>query len=260
MKSGDYQAYVLRLIGSLSAHRMGRELIERVGMLPLFSEMVLAAEPKDMRICLVILGNLMQAKLVLPKISLIVSCLMQELLSKVLPPEKVLIVLIQLVGLAPKNAQEYDLRKSVLPYLSATQDTKLVVLAAQLFNSCEVSQFERLYPLIIQKIVKILNTQTHFYPNVVASCARLIASLSREFDLTEFFRSAQFDVFLAGVLESKTLVKFPDVRAEIDTALAVIMDANTAKLAAEDPAPGPLGATSPTRRSRLIPQEPPSSP
>jgi hypothetical protein len=118
MHSERLADFALKLIGSLSSHEDGRTLIDRSGLLNVFSEMFLSSSCHDMAEALSILSNIVEHGRKVPRVSLVISCLMQDLRPDLAHRTDILQTLIILIGAAPADVQEHDLQNSVLPFLS----------------------------------------------------------------------------------------------------------------------------------------------
>jgi hypothetical protein len=100
---GDDQlaGYLLKLIGALSSHEGGRALIDQSGLLRVFAEMFLSAAHSDMATSLSILSNIAVSYREVPRIALIISCLMQDVLHDITHPTDILQTLIHLITRRP---------------------------------------------------------------------------------------------------------------------------------------------------------------
>jgi hypothetical protein len=141
----------------------------------------------DLEISLTILSNLAAHDIEIPQLSLIISCLMQDLHENIAQRTRILYTLVGLVSRGVENVQERDLKNSILPFLSPKQRPEIVFLAIQIFERCDGSVLLRFFNLIVQNVFEVLNNENMQIPVLIEACLEFIASLGQEFDLREFF-------------------------------------------------------------------------
>jgi hypothetical protein len=182
----------LFLIGALSSHALGCNLISENGMLALFSQMFLSAGCGETSISLTILSNAAKNRAEIPQISLIVSCLMQDLMYTQTRKGLILATLRDLVSGAPMCVQEYDLQNSVMPLISTKQPPVVVVLALRLFLACDVSHLRGFYQVLCQRTYQVLAVESMLFPELVLAATNLIVSLAVTYDLSVFIKATRF--------------------------------------------------------------------
>jgi serine/threonine protein kinase len=185
--------YLLKFIGILSTHEAGRALLGRTGVLHCFSQLFLSANC-DLNISLTILSNLAAHDVEIPQLSLIISCLIQDLHENPTQRVRILYTLIGLVGHSLENVQERDLRQSTLPLLSPKQRPEIVFFAIQILDQTKGAILQRCFPLVLQRIYDVLMSDNLQIPQVIVAALGLIASLAQEFDQNQFFA-------ITGVME-----------------------------------------------------------
>ncbi|KAK8894973.1 hypothetical protein M9Y10_023415 [Tritrichomonas musculus] len=220
-KSPVLANYALKFIGALTSHPSGCELISETGMLSLFAQMFLSSTCGDMTTSLTILSNAAKGKAEIPQISLIVSCLMQDLLYSVSMKSELLRTLIHLIELAPNSVQEHDIQNSVLPLLSSRQESAVVVQVLHLLNACDVNSFRSFYHIIVQKIFNIFMNQDMLYPEIIDESAQLIALLSTKYDIAHFLSQTKIADFLVNAANQMD-GKFESIGSRVRDASTVL--------------------------------------
>lgn len=223
-KSTVLANYSLKLIGSLTSHASGCALISETGMLSLFSQMFLSSTCGDMTTSLTILSNAAKGHAEIPQISLIVSCLMQDLLYSVSKKSELLNTLIHLINLAPNSLQEHDIQNSVLPLLTARQEPAVVVQVMRLLHVCDVNSFRNLFHIIAQKVFNILKTDSMLFPEIIEEAAYLIAMLGSKYDVASFLNQTKMVEFLTDCA-TQIKISFPDISHNITLMTEVICKA-----------------------------------
>ena len=193
--------YSLKLIGALSLHPTGCALINETGMLSLFSQMYLSSVYSDPKIPLLILTNLAKADCQIPDVSLIISCLMQDLVDSSINRSGILNTLIYLISSSPNSVQEHDLQYVVLSLLSSKQEPVINTLILQLFEACDMEKLKTFYQQIADKTISILSNYLMMYPELLNSAIDLLVSFSTFFDMTEFFKKTNFILFVNDIKE-----------------------------------------------------------
>ena len=212
--------YCLRFMAALSSHQTGCALIIETGMLTLFTQMFLSSMSGDTSTSLTILTNMAKVTPDIPQLSLIISCLMQDLLCTVTNKCDILQTLIHLVEISPASVQDHDLQKSVLPLLSPRQEPVIVILAMRLLDSCEMQKLKLFYDKIAQRVYNILCTDTMMYPELLASAVGLISSLSSELNMTTFLIETQFMDFIDDILPQ--MAAYPEAHKRVSNCIYLL--------------------------------------
>jgi hypothetical protein len=221
----------LCLLGALSTHQTGCTLIVDTGMLTIFSQMFLSSslEPTT---SLAILRNLAERRCDIPQVSLIISCLMQDLMYSRQYKPLILKTLRQLVNNAPTAIQEHDIQTSILAMLQPRETPVTIVLALELIEVVDSSKLRTLYQHIALKIYAILKDPTMMYPQLIAAAVKTLMTLSFVFDIKGFLKITGF-VDLVEYVAAATEQGLPEVHNQIQDALYFLKQAAPAEQAAE---------------------------
>jgi serine/threonine protein kinase len=214
--------YCLLLIGALSSTRTGCELVHSTGMVNLFSHMFLSSNVADTTTAYAILRNLARYQSEIPQISVIVSCILQDLLYHGPEKAEILITLTQLVTLSPDCIQDTDLQNSVLPLITGRTEGRdsavTITLALQLLSACETSKLGSFHQKLAQKTADVLSKEGLRYPELITAAAVLISSLAADFDLRSFLQSTDIVNFFLGAQQQITS-EFPALSQTLNQAL-----------------------------------------
>ncbi|KAH0793069.1 TKL family protein kinase [Histomonas meleagridis] len=202
MEDPDTVNYSIKLIGALSSHQYGCEIIQKTQIHSLVSQMFLSSIMTDVSTSLTILSNISQSTIQIPQISLIISCLMQDLNTTTIDKCEYLSTLINLVRSSPESVQEQDLCTSILPLLSVRQPPKLILLALRLCQACDHSLFRIFHIHVQQLLFNILNQEELLYPEIIEAVSSLIASIIVAHDMKEFVERTNLIQFLKNECKS----------------------------------------------------------
>lgn len=192
--------YALRLIGSLSSHAPGCALVSETGMLSLFTQMFLSSRGSEMSISLQILSNAAKGRAEIPQISLIVSCLMQDLLYSRSDKCAILNTLCDLVTVSPNCVQEHDIQNSVMPLISPRQEPIVVSLVLKLLYVCDSTKFRGFYQVLAHRIYTVLRTDTMQYPELLTAALEVIAAMTIAYDMVLFIQKTELEGFTEYVI------------------------------------------------------------
>ena len=193
--------YVLKMIGALSSHPTGRDMILEMGLLSIFTDIFLTPGTIDISTSLTILSNMSQVTNDIPQLSLIISCLMQDVLNTTSWQCDLLCTLTKLVSISPASVQDYDIRQAIVPLLSPKQGPVLIVLALKLLESCDMSKLAGFYDSIAHRIYRILCVDDLMFPEIILSAVELITSLSTVYDMTHFIKTTGMIHFVENIME-----------------------------------------------------------
>jgi serine/threonine protein kinase len=217
--------YCLMLMGALSSHPRGCLLIQETGMLSLFSHLFLSSNVGDTNTAYTIIRNAARGQAEIPQISLIVSCLMQELLYAGGTKAELLITLRELAINLPDTINEHDLQNSVLPLISTRKETReaatSITHALNLLASCDMSKLRGFFEKLLQKVFDVLNTGGLLYPQLIAAAAKLIALMPGFFTMNTFLQETDFVGFLSHVQE-EIGDDFPDVKVVLNDSITTL--------------------------------------
>jgi len=191
--------YGLRMIAALSTHDVGRRFIMDMDMITLFTQTFLSSKGADASISLAILSNM--AEFGIPQRSLIMACLVQDLLYPDKNRRETLETLIALVSKGPGlSLQEHDLQSSVLPLISPHRDPAIVVLAMRLVDQCVMARMKPRDGRIAQAVLNVLAMKGPIHPELAVAATSLIASLSNTQDMSGFITGTAFISFVESLV------------------------------------------------------------
>ena len=189
----------VRLIGALSMHIEGCQILSENGVLELFTQLFLSSASSS-AISYTILRNVARNNCEIPQCSLIVSCLMQDMIYDQRRRCEILDTLLALVATNPGCVQEHDLQGIVLGQL--TQDNPLLVyLALKLFSTCETILLRTVYPEIMAGIHRVLNNPKLLYPEIVEECLTTASVIAAQFDVASFIEKIELNRFVGEYVE-----------------------------------------------------------
>lgn len=175
--------------------------------------MFLSSNCGEMSTALTILSNVathLPEDKVIPQLSLIVSCLMQDLIHSSTNKSEILQTLIKLISRNPEGVQEHDLQFAVLPLLSQKQAPVIIVLVLKLLDECETNKLTRIFRIILYRIYLILSMDTMMYPEVLSAAISLLATLTMHFNIISFLELTDLIPFAEDVIKQiKQSGKYP---------------------------------------------------
>ena len=192
--------FALRLIGALSSYEAGCKAISDTGMLPLLIQQFLSPNCSDFNTSMTIISNISKYKQQIPQISLIISCLMQDLMCKTINRRKILGTLIDIVGNFSESIQESYLISHIMPLISPNQEPDIVLLALRLFNTLGVMQIKNFYKSLTANVFSMLQSQDLQFSEIITEATRLIIKISEYFDIKEEILDSDFMTFIQVVL------------------------------------------------------------
>ncbi|OHT02059.1 TKL family protein kinase [Tritrichomonas foetus] len=201
--------FAVRLIGALSSHSMGCQILNDNGVLELFTQLFLSSSCGDTATTQTILRNVAKNGCDIPQVSLIVSCLMQDMMYDNSKKCEILDTLVALVETVPGSVQEHDLQRIVMQQLS-TDKPLLILLSLKLFSACEVGVLRNIYTQLLTSVHNLLNRPQMLYPEIIEAALDVICKLSRQYDLTDFLNKTEMVRFVQEVI---TLLPSNDTRA-----------------------------------------------
>ncbi|KAH0806846.1 TKL family protein kinase [Histomonas meleagridis] len=189
-----------RLIGSLSSHEKGCQILTNNGVLEVFTQLYLSSSSGDTATSQLILRNVARNRCEIPQGSLIVSCLMQDMIYDVTRRAQILDTLIPIVEEMPSSIQEHDLQLIVLQQLTM-DDPLLVQLALKLIAACEPSSLRNIYQQILGAVYDLLKKKEMGYPEIVEGCLEVLITLAKGFDIKEFVKQTNLQAYVQKVIE-----------------------------------------------------------
>ena len=205
-------APAVRLLAAFSTHVVGCELISDKGVLELFTQLFLSSSSGDMAVSHAILRNVANHSCEIPQRSLIVSCLMQDMMYEADGTCEILDTLIALIETMPGSVQEHDLQRIVMKLLNPEQPVLVIHLALKLFKVCEVITLRNIYPQLLAATYSLLDNPALSYPEIIQDCLEVIAKIGRQWDISEFVAKIQLARFVDDV---KALLPAGDPRGSV---------------------------------------------
>ena len=189
----------VRLIGALSSHSIGCQILNDNGVLELFTQLFLSSSCGDTSTTQTILRNVAKSGCDIPQVSLIVSCLMQDMMYDHSKKCEILNTLVAIVETVPGSVQEHDLQRIVMQQFSSDKPL-LILLALKLFMSCDVNVLRNIYSQLLSAIHSILNKPQLLYPEIIEAALNVVLKLSKQFDLTDFLKKTEIIRFTHEVI------------------------------------------------------------
>ena len=109
MSDEKLNAFAPKLIAALSMHKAGCKLICDTNLMFLFNQLFLSPMCGDTVASLLIIRNTAKANIEIPQISLIISCLIQDLINTRSKKVMILDTLVEVVRISPEYIQPIDL-------------------------------------------------------------------------------------------------------------------------------------------------------
>jgi hypothetical protein len=189
----------VRLISAFSRHAIGCQILSEHGVLELFTQSFLSSSTgEDTAVAHAMLRNFAHQGCEIPQGSLIISCLMQDMLYDVPRRAEILDTLVALVEAMPNSVQEYDLQRIVMPQLNSDQ-VMLIRLSLRLFGVCNPSLLKNLYARLLVAIHKVL--ENYPYLEIIDGCIGLTVGIARQFEVGDFIRKSEIVRFIREVVE-----------------------------------------------------------
>ncbi|OHT07609.1 TKL family protein kinase [Tritrichomonas foetus] len=189
----------VRLIGSLSSHNIGCQILNDNGVLELFTQLFLSSSCGDTVTTQMILRNVARSGCDIPQVSLIVSCLMQDMMYEHSKKCEILDTLVALVETVPGSVQEHDLQRIVMQQVTQEKPL-LVLLSLRLFAVCDVNVLRNIYPQLLAAIHALLNKSQLLYPEIIEEALNVINNLAKQFDLTEFLKKTELPRYIEEIV------------------------------------------------------------
>jgi hypothetical protein len=217
-----FSEYCLLLIGALSSHVRGCLLIQETGLLSLFSQLFLSSNIGDTTTPYSIIRNAARGGAEIPQLSLIVSCMMQDLVYSDGHRSEILITLRELALYSPDTIQEHDLQNSILPLVAPRRENRetaeTITLALNLLAACEMEKLRGFYEKLCQRLFEVLNTDALLYPQLIAAAINLIGLMSATYELETFVERTGFVAF-AQYVKEEIAAAFPEAEGVLAGAL-----------------------------------------
>lgn len=199
LSDSEFMNGAINLIGSLSSHKVGCRILNDNGVLELFSQLYLNSSYSDDLKTQMILRNLAKNGCIIPQVSLIISCLMQDMMNEQAKKTSILDTLVALVEHYPQSVQEHDLQYIVLRELT-DENPLFVLLTLRLFHACDSMHLKNIYPQILVSIHSFLNTSLLLYPEIIEEALEVIKKFHDSFDIQEFIDKSELVRFVNEII------------------------------------------------------------
>ena len=197
----NYVNAAVRLIGSLSSHQTGVQVLAENGVLELFVQLFLSSSSGDTTTSHTILRNVAINAGEIPQVSLIVSCLMQDLINDQQHRAEIMETAVALVGTMPSCAQEHDLQKIILPQVSMIEQPRLVYLSLKMLAVSDPTKLRSFYPQVLRTICRVLEEPKLMYPEIVEAALNAIKAIGEQYNLEEFVQKTELGKFVDNFIK-----------------------------------------------------------
>ena len=190
----------VRLIAALSSHPTGCQILNDNGVLELFTQLFLSSSCDDTVTTQTILRNVAKNGCDIPQVSLIVSCLMQDMMYDHSKKCEIMDTLVALVETVPGSVQEHDLQRIVMQQLNQ-ENPLLILLSLRLFSVCDVNVLRNIYPQLLGAIHGLLNNPQLLYPEIIKTSLVIVNNIAKQYDLSDFLKKTELIRFINEVID-----------------------------------------------------------
>ena len=192
----------LRLICAFSKHYAGCKILQENGILELFSHIFLTSSNNNSYNILFysILHNFAIYNCEIPQISLIISCLMQDMIYNSEYRCEILDTLIYLIREMPNGIQEHDIQRIIIPQINLTDKPLLVHLSLQLLTECDILSLRNLFPQLLSSIYHLFETPNLLYQEILEPCFKLLSMISSQADISDYLKKTDMLRFTDDVI------------------------------------------------------------
>ena len=194
----------LQFIVALSQHFTGCNLLNEYDILQLFSQLFLSSRTANSSLSLHILINITSSNIPIPQASLIISCLMQDVLYSSSNTSLILLSLYHIIYVSSSAVQEKDLQNSILPLITPNMEPAIIVLALKIFTACESSILKNIYVQLVRQIIAILLVPSLLYPEILVTAINVFSILSLQYDINPYIEETQLIDFIDYLISSLT--------------------------------------------------------
>lgn len=189
----------VRLIAALSSHPTGCQILNDNGVLELFTQLFLSSSCDDTVTTQTILRNVAKNGCDIPQVSLIVSCLMQDMMYDHSKKCEIMDTLVALVETVPGSVQEHDLQRIVIQQFN--QDNPLLILLSlKLFSVCDVNILRNIYPQLLGAIHGLLNNPQLLYPEIIYTALVIVNNIAKQYDLSDFLEKTELIRYIDEII------------------------------------------------------------
>lgn len=189
------------LIGALSTHMQGVTILTDHCIIELFVQLYLSSLSGDIT-STTIFRNIVKNCGEVPQASLVISCLMHDIVSGSSKRCDILETTVALVAEMPHSIQDHDLQKIVLPIITSEENPRIVYLALSLLNKCDSSKLRNFYPQVLKSVYFVLDHPKFMYTDIIENCLEIIYNISGVFDLTDFLEKTNLLEFVQQLIQT----------------------------------------------------------
>ncbi|EAX96167.1 TKL family protein kinase [Trichomonas vaginalis G3] len=211
----NYANCALRVIGSLSTHKTGNAVISDFGILPIYVQYFLSPNCTDLSLCMTILINMAKFSIKVPQASLIVSCLMQDLVDSMNSKPTVLQTMIAIARSSPEAFQASDLQHNILPFISPKEDPLIVLYVLDLFNAIDLSVVKSFSRILVYCLLDTISQPEMQYPEILAQSITIINTLSSLYDVKDMLKDSSVLEFFKSA--GGQMINFSDLHSKIES-------------------------------------------
>lgn len=165
----------VRLIGALSSHSMG--------VLDLLAQILLSSYTGDTTTSHTIMRNVVQNGGEIPQVSLIVSCLMQDMLNESANKTEIMETVISLFATLPSSVQQHYLQKIFQPLVTKENGTRLVYLSLRLLCASEATKLSGFYQQVLQAVFLVLENEKLMFPEIIEAALNTVRAIDEQYNL-----------------------------------------------------------------------------
>lgn len=190
----------VRLVCALSSHRTGCRILSENGVLDLFTQLFLSSSSGTAVAAQLVLRNVAKNGCQVPQCSLIVSCLMQDMIYQRANKAAILETIVALVETSPSSVQEHDLQRIVMQQF-AQEGPIVVLLSLRLLKACNVEVLRNIYPQILVVVYDLLNRQQMLFPEVLLEVLLVVKKIANNYKIKEFLEKTEFKRFFDEIIK-----------------------------------------------------------
>ena len=191
----EFEGAATCLIGALSQHRLGCQILTDNGILDVFAQRFLSSSSSYNPVIHAILRNVSGNAIEIPQGSLIISCLMQDLVARPGNRTEILATIAKLAEIMPGSVQEYDLQRIVMDYMGR-ESPDFVKIGLSLLSVVDPTVFRTMYQQVFSLICRLLNTPRFLNPEIIDRALDVVVIIAQQYETKELLIETDFIRFL----------------------------------------------------------------
>lgn len=191
----EFEAAATCLIGALAQHRTGCQILTDNGILDVFAQRFLSSSSSYNPVVHAILRNVSGNGIEIPQGSLIISCLMQDLVARPSNRTEILATITKLAEIMPGSVQEYDLQRIVMDYMGR-ETPAFVKVGLSLLSVVDPTVFRTMYQQVFSLICRLLNTPRFLNPDIIDRALDVVVIIAQQYETKELLMETDFIRFL----------------------------------------------------------------